>query len=357
MDTSSIQKLSDSSLIEKLQALSVRETEATVELLLHLAEVDKRKLYLPQGFSSLFSYCTEGKLKYSEPAANRRIACARAIAKFPDLAEQLLSKELSLTTLSLAAGVLDEGNKAEVLSGICGRSRREVEEFLSSFRPKNEVKPERIKAVTVQPRVATEPQAGALFAELAPKSSIKSTFAGEGKPPTSPIPQEKRYEISFSVKQDVFEKLEEAKLCLSGKYGKRVKVEDVLAEALELLLEKRSPKRRQARRAKRGSKPAVEKPARPPVPSRHIPKPLRDQVYERDGGQCAYVSAEGHRCQERSGCEVHHLQPFARDGAGVLDNLALRCRAHNCLEAVNDFGAAHMMGYLGDGWRGISVGG
>ncbi len=60
------------------------------------------------------AYCTK-KLLYSEPAANRRICSARALAKFPELRCLLMEGELSLTTLSLVSRQLNDENKDQIL--------------------------------------------------------------------------------------------------------------------------------------------------------------------------------------------------------------------------------------------------
>jgi 5-methylcytosine-specific restriction endonuclease McrA len=72
--------------------------------------------------------------------------------------------------------------------------------------------------------------------------------------------------------------------------------------------------------------------------SRHIPAAVRAVVWERDGAQCAFVSHAGHRCTERTFLEFHHLLPYAREGPGTADNIALRCRRHNQHEGELDFG-------------------
>ncbi len=77
--------------------------------------------------------------------------------------------------------------------------------------------------------------------------------------------------------------------------------------------------------------------------SRYVPAALKRAVWERDCGRCTYVDVRGHRCPETGGVEVHHEQPFAKDGAMTLDNLALRCRPHNDLAAQQDFGREFML--------------
>ena len=78
--------------------------------------------------------------------------------------------------------------------------------------------------------------------------------------------------------------------------------------------------------------------ARSPGPgSRHIPATVRRAVWKRDGGQCAFVGAHGRR-RERGFLEFHHVLPYAAGGQAVLENVELRCRAHNVHEAEQSFG-------------------
>ncbi|HET9959551.1 MAG TPA: HNH endonuclease signature motif containing protein [Polyangiaceae bacterium] len=71
----------------------------------------------------------------------------------------------------------------------------------------------------------------------------------------------------------------------------------------------------------------------------YVPAPVRRAVFERDQGRCTFIDGSGRRCRETHRLELHHLKAFARGGEHTLDNLALRCRAHNALAAEQDFGA------------------
>ena len=53
--------------------------------------------------------------------------------------------------------------------------------------------------------------------------------------------------------------------------------------------------------------------------------------------QCAFIGARG-RCTERGFLEFHHVIPFADGGLAVVDNIQLRCRAHNQYELDRWFG-------------------
>jgi len=59
--------LTDQELTSALRQLAQDEREATVALIVHLAEFDARRLYEPAGFSSLFKYC-RALLRLSEDA-------------------------------------------------------------------------------------------------------------------------------------------------------------------------------------------------------------------------------------------------------------------------------------------------
>jgi len=71
---------------------------------------------------------------------------------------------------------------------------------------------------------------------------------------------------------------------------------------------------------------------------RYISAEVRRSVWKRDEARCAYVDARGQRCREQGGLEFHHQHPHARGGPPSIDNLTLRCRAHNDLAAEQDFG-------------------
>jgi hypothetical protein len=105
------------------------------------------------------------------------------------------------------------------------------------------------------------------------------------------------------------------------------------------------PHLRGADRSTTGNEPPCQRGAKPKVTkgrscerSRYIPAAERRDVYHRDGGRCTYVDARGERCCETGCLELHHLEPFAKNGPHSATNLTLRCPAHNALAAEQDFG-------------------
>jgi hypothetical protein len=81
---------------------------------------------------------------------------------------------------------------------------------------------------------------------------------------------------------------------------------------------------------------------RPSKNARHIPAEVRRAVHERDGGRCTFTSAKGCRCAETRFLQFDHIIPLARGGKSTVENLRLRCRAHNQYEAERMFGAGFM---------------
>jgi 5-methylcytosine-specific restriction endonuclease McrA len=81
---------------------------------------------------------------------------------------------------------------------------------------------------------------------------------------------------------------------------------------------------------------------RPSTSKRHIPAAVKRAVRERDGDCCTFVGESGHRCGERRHLQFDHIIPVARDGQSTVENLRMRCRAHNLYEAERLFGTEFM---------------
>ena len=74
----SLSGLSDGELLSRVKDLVARERAVTLEILVHLIEVERRRLHVGLGYASMFEYATR-HLGYSESAAARRIRVARCI--------------------------------------------------------------------------------------------------------------------------------------------------------------------------------------------------------------------------------------------------------------------------------------
>lgn len=86
--SSSLTWLSDEELLARVKHLVRREREVAAVVIAHLAEVDERRLYLPEGSSSMFTYGTE-VLCFSESAAQVRIQAALTRRQVEELVARL----------------------------------------------------------------------------------------------------------------------------------------------------------------------------------------------------------------------------------------------------------------------------
>ena len=126
--------LDDRTLLDAATRLATEERRATAALLRVLMELDRRRLYLGEGCASMFSYCTQ-VLHLAEGAAYNRIEAARAARSYPVILELFEQSAITLTAVRLLAPHLTAENHAAVLSAATHKSKRQVEELVSSLRP------------------------------------------------------------------------------------------------------------------------------------------------------------------------------------------------------------------------------
>ena len=120
---------------------------------------------------------------------------------------------------------------------------------------------------------------------------------------------------------------------------------EIMAQAMDIALDKKDVKRKRARRLARNSK-STDNSRRKPCPgnvsakNRYIPSHIRARVHERAGYQCQYEGPDGTRCRSRTGLELEHVLPFALYRSHDEKYLRLLCGPHNRLAAEKVFGAA-----------------
>ena len=318
--------LSDRALIDEVKAAAAHERDATARLVALLAELDARRLYLGEGCSSLFTYCTQA-LQLSEHAAYGRIEAARIARKFPVVIDLMVQGAITLTTITLLGPLLTPDNHQQVLAEARYRSKREVEHLVARLRPQPAVA-ERVRKLPV-PRVAAVDRLAATASATQPGAApvLPPTAAPRRAVVLTPLAPD-RYKVQLTVTRATHDKLRRAQDLLRHAIP-RGDLAQIVDRAVTLL-----PADLEQVPLAAGARP---RPARSRVRgSRYIPAAVRRVVWTRDGGQCAFVGAEG-RCAERGFLEFHHVEPHSVGGAPSVANLELRCRAHNLHEAEHFF--------------------
>ena len=347
----------DDDLLAALEGACRGERKYLVEFLRLLAEVDARKLYVERGFSSSFVFLRDG-LSMSEDQAFRRVVTARAGRRFPRIFAMIEAGELHMTGASKLAKHLSEDNFSELLDAARRRSKEQIELLIATRFPSPSPKPSvRRRTASPAPRI-TKDGSGAADAEArptgqaAPKSDDRAKGGpAETSPPAAQAPKpisapppapprstvsptsETAYTFRFSGSERAKALLDRAQELLPQK----AEIGEVFERALEVLVEDLEKKK-----FKTTKQPRTAPPEDAPAGERYIPAAVRRTVYARDEGRCTFVSPDGRRCCERSKLEFDHIVPVALGGKSTVDNVRLRCRAHNQYAAELVFGTDFM---------------
>jgi 5-methylcytosine-specific restriction endonuclease McrA len=329
-DSSALRTLSDLDLLSTVKTLAENERQATAQLIAALAELDARRLYLGEGCASLFAYCTQ-VLHLSEHAAYGRIETARTARRYPVILDLLAEGSITLTSVGLLSPHLTEENHRDLVEQARHKSRREVEVIVAGLRPQPPV-PSTIRRLPTTTKTPPRQEIPRSFDDVAlpsPDSTAPIAQSRNRRPVLAPLTPE-QYKIQFTISRETHDKLRRVQDLL------RHSIPDsdpaaIFDRALTLLLEHLEHTKLAA-----STRPASVSRTRAPR-SRHIPAAIKRQVWQRDGGQCAFVGRQG-RCTERGFLEFHHAVPYAEGGQATGDNIQLRCRSHNAHEAELWFG-------------------
>ena len=379
--------LSDRDLLSRMRQLVQKERELLTEILHHLKEVERRKLFSDLGFKSLFDYAVR-ELGYSEGQAGRRIAAMKLLRELPqqeaqELERKIESGALNLTHLCQAQSFFNEvkksaptktfdvGEKLEVLKSLEHKSSRQGQVALI----------EKMEAVGIQ--------------APAPKEQAK-------------ILSSEQTELRLVLSRELLAQLEEVRTLLGPK-GLGMTWAELIQEmatlSLSSLMDKKFGKRRNGKTATHfdvsrldamdrdagridqdggrdeealkdgtkslaadegalttapfkagvkiktqleseskpdchidpGREPCFE-PRRVPQPGpkpRSISKSKRYRIWKRDGGACV-------KCGSKKGLQVDHIVPVARGGGCEEENLRLLCGGCNLREGMKSFGLEKM---------------
>ena len=236
---------------------------------------------------------------------------------------------------------LTSENHAAVIVAAAHRSKQGIQELIATLTPRPEA-PTIIRRVTAQaakgdptPMLGVEREhETSLPINTAAASPFTHHISPMSAPPlpaavVTPLAPE-RYKLQVTVTRQTHDKLRCAQ-SLSRHLPAGADIGSIIDRALTLLIDDLE-RRRFARVA------SPQPSSRKSTPSgRHIPAAVRRAVWQRDEGRCGFVGPTG-RCRETAFLEFHHVAPYAAGGTATVDNIQLRCRAHNQYEARLFFG-------------------
>ena len=271
-----LKHLTDNILLADIKLLVTQERVVCLNVLQHLKEIEKRRLFSDLGFGSLFEYAVK-ELGYSEPSASRRIHSARLLNEFPELESKIEAGSLTMTNMALASmtfkkeKIKDEDVKREILHQIENTSKRECEKVLFSFSAPNPLPMEEIKIV---------------------KPNI--------------------YSVRWNISEKTLNLLEELKGLVAHR---KMNQDEILFMAIETASEK-------IKNEKFKTNARLTTPVAKPCGKRFIKALVKKEVYERDHGRCT-------RCRGTYKLEYDHILPYAMGGKSTVENLRLLCFSCN----------------------------
>ncbi|PIR23589.1 MAG: hypothetical protein COV44_01965 [Deltaproteobacteria bacterium CG11_big_fil_rev_8_21_14_0_20_45_16] len=307
-----LQKLKDDELLGHIQNISASERKIYADIIEALEEIERRKLYLARGYSSLFSFCTEF-LKYSEGAAQRRIASMRLVKILPPA-------EKSIVKTKIEAGSINLTHLSKVSQAL-------------RTMPKTLKAPEKMKLIESLENTTKDECERKLI-----EAGAKPVFKREDLRPIN----SEEYRLSINLDTESLQALQEY-IALTAHQNPWASKEKAVCMAIQSALELEKKKRtgeitskapeKSSSRAKLKEHNDSSKDFTAAVaakPRRYICAKTKRKVWSRDKGVCQYVDPKtGRSCQSKHALQLDHIHEFAKGGGNEAINLRLLCAAHN----------------------------
>lgn len=264
-----LKHLTDKALLADTKNIARNEREITLEIIHHLREIERRKLFSELKYSSLFEYAVK-ELGYSNGAAARRIQSARLMKEMPYIEKKILNGDLTLSNLAQAGqlfkneDIQEPEKKKEILAELENKSSRECDKILMGYKSEPDLPPEKIKRTT-----------------------------------------NKFTTVKFNFSDNTIELFDKVQAQLSHR---RFNYDELFGHIFTLALKKNDSTPRPTS-------------VSPGVNTRYIPARVKKAVFERDNGKCT-------KCGTTKFLQYDHITPYSMGGKSTVENLRLLCA--NC---------------------------
>ena len=143
---------SDDQLLESLSERFAIERDNSHHILLHLKEIQMRRLHAKRGFSNMFSMLIK-HFRQSETSANQHLKALALMLEVPVVEERLVSGDLNLSTLAMAQRQIKreekltgkkvaQAKKAEIVESITNKTMAQTENELFKLLPETASNPQ-----------------------------------------------------------------------------------------------------------------------------------------------------------------------------------------------------------------------
>ncbi len=283
-----LQNLTDKALLEKTLMLVKEEREILTQLLHHLLEVDRRRLFCSLKLKSLKEYVVK-VLGYTSDEADRRIQAMKLMKAVPEV-EAKINNGLTLTHLSMAQSLfnsekkyheeLTKEEKLQVLEKLESTTTREAQRVVIE----ESSNPEKLRKETVKP--------------------VSQTLN----------------EMKIYVDDETLENIETLK-GLFAHSDPNMTHGELFKKLTQMALAETTVAQRTSRA--------------PSVDRKESKAEIHRQIWARDNSKCT-------NCGSQFAVQEDHIVPQALGGEYSLENMRLLCRSCNQRAAIQVFGQQKM---------------
>ena len=329
-----LSNLTDAHLLSQAEKAAAQERLSLTNVLHHLREIERRRLFSSVRCTSLFDYAIK-RLGYSEDEAARRISAMRLLKALPQIENKIQQGKVSLTTLNMAQTLFRQESKTNCFS----------DEKKIAVLEKLENKSTREAAKVLQDYSSVPPQP---------------------KPEKMRLLSEDKIEVYFVISPETEAKIQKLRGLLAHS-NPRMSLSELIDKLCDLGLQKWDPERKKPKKIR----------FVPPYASRektaisgwsendHKPEKVFSSKVESPAAELAmsgpssrFINAKTRRnvwlstqskcqnCGSQFALQIDHVWPRALGGSHDAGNLRLLCRTCNQKAAIEVFGIKKMEKYL-----------
>ena len=312
--TTTVSALSDRRLLQQLKHLTAVEHQIEIVVIDHLRELERRRLYLPLGCSSLFDYATR-ELGYSEAAAWRRIKAMRLCGEVEGARERMRDGSLTLNSAALLQNAFDRQERKQAGGGRGAQAGVRLAAAPNGS-AQTEERAEEPQAAPVLDSSARQ----ALVEQAAGKSTrqVEKLLSGVDPELTAPADRMRplgagRWELKVSIDDDCRRRLEQLKGLLSH-VDPHLTLGQLLGRVVQEAVERHDPAR-PPRGRRTGSRGGAAKTSAPKEPAGQDSSEAAAQRNAIPGGVTTSTAKEHASSPKDTDCESARTTVAKRRGA------------------------------------------
>ncbi|MBY0316202.1 MAG: HNH endonuclease [Bdellovibrionales bacterium] len=293
------------------------ERKMTAEIIRYIAEIDRRRLFIEKGFTSLFDYLTR-EIGYSPGSAMRRIDAARLLQEMPEVIVKFENGDITLSQATQVQKAsrdqkriknthLTPHDNRELFTQIEKLSQKETEQIIAHRLniPVPKYEKELLHKDNSVTLTLTLTQEQMVILEKA-QDMIAHTGANANWADT----------LTYLAKKELARRTH----IRSPKNPKRAPKSTAVAEVNDGIASETS----ETIRSKRDPTPQA-------LRRRYISQTIRKKLLH-PNAVCAYKDQNGKSCDNRRFLQLDHIQSWSRGGNNTVDNLQVLCGVHNRLK-------------------------